>query len=175
MKLVWEDTAVHGSGTINITVTTSANEKRRFSVCLAAKADGPKSKPMILFKGGKQEVNSLNEEYKNCVILSLVSTWMNNPLKNVSVNEGFGSFSFCRGHLIRDLYDCHTETSVKASLNSQKNDTTIILGTCRKYPQAQDVCTSKSFKVFTTEVYDQWLSEEGINQETPIRNLESPP
>lgn len=176
---VWADmvseTTVDVTGTKTVTVKTSGHEKSRVSVCLTAKADGTKLKPMIVFKGAKREVDSLNKEFKNCIIASSANAWMNTELTNVWVNQVLGSFSFRRRHLIWDSYDCHTEGSVKASLHAKKIDTTIVPGGCTKYIQAPDVCWNKPFKAIATEMYDQWLAEEGINQETAAGNLKPPP
>ena len=50
-----------GAGTVGL--KTTGHEKVTVSVCLAAKADGSKMKPMIVFGGGKREVSKLNEEF----------------------------------------------------------------------------------------------------------------
>ena len=34
---------------------------------------------------------------------------------------------------------------------------------------------NKPFKALATEMYDKWLAQEGINQETPAGNLKPPP
>ena len=143
-------------------------------MCLAAKADGTKLKPMIVFKGAKRETDAMDKEYKNCVIASSANAWMDTNLINVWVDKVLGSFSFRRRHLILDSYECHTEGSVKAPLHYKKIDTTIVpVGT--KYIQAPDVCWNKPFKVLATEMYDQWLAGERINHETPAGNLKPPP
>ena len=50
----------------------------KVSVCLAAKADGTKLKPFIVFPGAKRETKQLNEEFKNkCFVASSVYRWMN--------------------------------------------------------------------------------------------------
>lgn len=53
---VWSDmvsqTTVDASGKKTITIKSTGHEKSRVSVCLAAKADGTKLKPMIVFKRG---------------------------------------------------------------------------------------------------------------------------
>ena len=163
------DTTIDATGTKSVTVKTTGHEKSRVSVCLAAKADSTKLKPMIVFKG------AMNKEFNNCVIASSANAWMDTNLTNVWVDKVLGAFSFRRRHLIWDSYECHTEGSVQASLHTKKIDTTIIPGGCTKYIQAPDVCWNKPFKANATEMYDQWLSEEGLNLETPAGNLKPPP
>ena len=94
------------------------------SVCLAAKADGTKLKPMIVFKGAKCEVAALHQEFKSqAYIASSTNAWMNTELTNQWVNYVLGSFSFNRRILIRDSYECHMEYNVMKSLNAKKVDT----------------------------------------------------
>lgn len=65
---VWCDmvseTTIDATGKKTITLKTTGHEKSRVSVCLAAKADGTKLKPMVVFKGAKKEVAALNQEFK---------------------------------------------------------------------------------------------------------------
>ena len=74
-----------------------------------------------MFKGGKQEADSLNKKHKSCVIASSVNTWVNTRLTEVLVNGILESFPFRRCYIIWDLYDCHTEGSVKAFSSFQKH------------------------------------------------------
>ena len=67
----------------------------RVSVSLAAKADGSKMKPMIVFEGGKREVNKLNETFRSkCIIASSSNASMNEDLTKISVEKIVGKFSF---------------------------------------------------------------------------------
>ena len=50
------ETTIDATGKKTITLKTTGHEKSRVSVCLAAKADGTKLKPMVVFKGAKREV-----------------------------------------------------------------------------------------------------------------------
>ena len=79
---VWADmtseATVESRGTRTVCLKTTGHEKAKVSVCLAAKADGSKMKPMIVFEGGKREVKKLNEEFRSkCVIASSGNAWMN--------------------------------------------------------------------------------------------------
>ena len=70
---VWADmvanTTVDDIGTRSVSLKTTGHEKVRVSVCLSAKADGTKLKPMIVFGGAKRESKALNEEFKSrCVV-----------------------------------------------------------------------------------------------------------
>ena len=58
------DTTVDKVGTKSVCLKTAGHEKVMVTVCLAAKADGTKLKPFIVFRGAKRETKSLDEEYK---------------------------------------------------------------------------------------------------------------
>ena len=57
---VWSDmvseTTVDTTGKKTVTLKSTGHEKSRVSVCLAAKADGTKLKPLVVFKQAKREV-----------------------------------------------------------------------------------------------------------------------
>lgn len=177
---VWSDmvsqTTVDGCGKKTITMKSTGHEKSRVSVCLAAKADGTKLKPMIVFKGAVRETKVLSEEFKSkAVIASSPNAWMNTELTHVWVDKVLGTFSFQRRLLAWDSYECHIEDTVKKSLTAKKIDVVIVPGGCTKYIQAPDVSWNKTFKAECTERYDDWLAEEGINNETVEGNLKAPP
>ena len=78
---VWCDmiseTTVDTTGKKTITLKSTGHEKARVSVCLAAKADGTKPKPMVVFKGGKREVAALKQEFQNrAVVATSANGWM---------------------------------------------------------------------------------------------------
>ena len=57
---VWSDmvgnTTVNATGSKDIPLKSTGNEKVRVTVCLTAKADGTRMKPFIIFQGAKREV-----------------------------------------------------------------------------------------------------------------------
>ena len=57
------ETTVDVTGKKSITLKSTGHEKARVSVCLAAKAEGTKLKPMVVFKGAKREVAALKQEF----------------------------------------------------------------------------------------------------------------
>ena len=155
---------------------TTGHEKSRVSVCLTAKADGTKLKPMIVFKGAVRECKVLCQEFRNqAVIASSPHGWMNAELTHQWVDNVIGAFSFKRKLLSWDSYECHIEDTVKKLLNANKVDTVIGPGGCTKYIQAPDVAWNKTFKANCTEKYDDWLATEGTNNETEAGNLKAPP
>lgn len=177
---VWCDmvaeTTIDAVGKKSITLKTTGHEKPRVSVCLAAKADGTKLKPMVVFKGAKRESAALNEEFKRrAVVATSVNGWMDTELTRTWINSVRGAFSFNRRLLAWDSNECHLEDSVTDSLKSNKIDRVIVPGGCTKYIQAPDVSWNKPFKASRTEKYDEWLATVGIHEETAAGNLKAPP
>ena len=177
---VWCDmiseTTVDTSGKKTITLKSTGHEKARVSVCLAAKADGTKLKPMVVFKGGKREVAKLKQEFQHrAIVATSANGWMDAELTKVWVDSVVGAFAFNRRLLAWDSYECHIGDSITESLKSKKIDPVIVPGGCTKYMQAPDVSWNKPFKASCTEKYDEWLGTIGIHEETAAGNLKSPP
>ena len=68
----WSDkvgnVTIDTTGTKDVPLKSSGNEKFKVSVCSTAKADGTKLKPFIVFQCAKREATTLNEEFINrCV------------------------------------------------------------------------------------------------------------
>ena len=58
------------------------------SVCLAAKADGTKLKPLVVFRAVKRESNSLYEESESrCVVKSSGNAWIKEELMTIWVKR----------------------------------------------------------------------------------------
>ena len=109
---VWSDmvstTTVDKSGTKDVPLKTTGHEKVRVSVCLAARGDGTKLKPFVVFAGAKREAKALHEEYKRqCSVASSTNGWMNEELALRWVNEVVGAFSFNKRLLAWDSYEAH--------------------------------------------------------------------
>ena len=138
------------------------------SVCLAAKADGTKLKPFVVFCAAKRESKPLDEEFKyRCVVKSSGNAWMNKKLTTIWVKRVLGVFSFNTQLLAWDSYECHITDSDRKDLKEINVDSVIIPGGCTKYIQASDVCWNKPFQARMTELYDQWFSE-GFHQFTNV-------
>ena len=122
---VWCDmiseTTVDTRGKKTITLKSTGHKKARVLVCLAAKADGTRLKPMVVFRG-KREVAKLKEEFQNrAIVATSANGWMNTELTKVWVDSVVGTFAFNRRLLAWDSYECHMEDSITESLKSQEN------------------------------------------------------
>ena len=118
------DTTVDIAGTNTVTLKLTGSEKSRVFVRLAAKADGTKLLPIIVFKNAKRDVNAIHKEFKNCIIIaSSTNAWMNTELTQVWVNKVLGSFSCRCRHLVWNSYEFHMEKSLlfpKGAQNKSK-------------------------------------------------------
>ena len=108
---IWLDmpssTTVNEAGASSVTIRSTGHEKDRVTVCLAAKANGQKLKPFIVFRGGKRDVKRMNEDRRlsgKCVIRSSANGWMNESLTVEWVQYVVDAY-----HLLRDfLSGTHT-------------------------------------------------------------------
>ena len=163
-------------GKKTVSMKTTGHEKCRVTVGLAAKDDGTKLKPFIVFTGGKRDVEKLKKEYGNkSVIASSTNGSMDTDLTLSWANTVLGQFSFRRRLFAWDTYECHLMPVVQKSLQSKKIDTVLVPSGCTNYIQAPDVNWNKPFKAYCTEKYDECLEAEGIHQETDGGNLKPPP
>ena len=75
------ETTVKATGAKDVLMKSTGHEKVRDSVCLAAKLDGTKLKPFIVFGAAKIESKSLPDEYKQqCAVASSSNAWKNEEL-----------------------------------------------------------------------------------------------
>ena len=75
------DTTVDVNGKKTVSMKTTGHKKCCVTAGLAAKSDGTKLKPIIVFKGAKREVEQLQKEYKNkCFIATSTNGWMDTDL-----------------------------------------------------------------------------------------------
>lgn len=175
---VWDDmvsdTTVDKVGKKSVNLKTTGHEKVMVTVCLAAKADGTKLKPFIVFRGAKRESKALDEEYKHkCVVNTSSNAWMNEELTLTWVQKVLGAFSFSRRMLAWDSFECHMTQSVKEELWKKGVDQVIVPGGCTKFVQAPDVCWNKPFKALVTEQYDEWMAS-GVQEYTESGNMRPP-
>ena len=176
---VWADmvssTTVNKTGQKDVMLKTTGHEKVRVTVCLAAKADGIKLKPYIVFSGAKRESAALNEEFKaKCIVASSGNGWMNEELTLQWCKQVVGSFSFGKRLLVWDTFEAHMTDEVKVSLKKMKVESALIPGGCTKYIQAPDVYWNKPFKGFISDMYDEWLAN-GVHQYTVGGNMKQAP
>ena len=154
---------------------TTGYEKLKVSVCLVARGDGTKLKPLIVFKGAVKESKLLDAEFKSCCrVTSSSNAWMNEELTELWVDNILGSFSFRRRLLSWDTFSCHFTDKIKAKLSKNKVDVALVPDGCTKYIQPPDISWNKPFKQIVTEQYDRWMAE-GVHALTAAGNMKAPP
>ena len=141
---IWNDmvssTTVDKTGSKDVPLKTTGHEKVRVSVCFAAKGDGTKLKPFVVFVGAKRESKALHEEYKRqCSVASSTNGWMNEELTLRWINEIVGTFEFNKRVLAWDSQEAHMTEDVKLRLKEINTKSVIVPGGCTKHIQAPDV------------------------------------
>ena len=172
---VWSDmvgnVTVDTTGTKDVPLKSTRNEKTKVSVRLTAKADGAKLKPLIVFQDAKREATALNIEFKNrCVAASSSNGWMNEELVFKFLRRVLGMFSSKKRLFAWDTFETHLTEDVRKFSKQMKTDDASIPRGCTKYVQAPDVVWKKRFKGHIMKSYDEWLSS-GVHQHTEVENM----
>ena len=152
--------APKGSKTVQLKST--GNEKAHATVVLAAKGDGTKLLPFVVFKKGIREVTK-SQETPGIVVRSSVNGWMSDDLTKEWLESVYKKFSFTPRMLVWDSYKCHTSESTKSVISAYNTTMAVIPGGRTKYIQAPDVSWNKPFKAHITQLYDDWLAGEKNN------------
>ena len=170
---IWLDMAADSTvdfvGNKSVPIKTTGHEKSRVTVVLAAKANGSKLPPFIIFKGKRVD--------KVIVVVRAYSGngWMNEDLTHTWLNKVWGTLAFSRRLLCWDAYRCHIQDSTKQILSKLKTDAAVIPGGCTGLLQAPDMSWNKPFKTYYREIYEDWLNDgekattKGGNMKPPTR------
>lgn len=167
------ETTLDIRGTRSVPIKTTGHEKSRFTVCLAACADGRKMWPFILFKG-KRPVKAL-AGVTGAYIAYSDNGWMNESTTISWIRSCCGGTFATRRLLCWDTFRAHATDRVRREAALKKMDMafvpggcTGILQVCARYCfgslltlflQAPDVCWNKPFKQKYQELYDTWQRE----------------
>ena len=124
---------------------------------MAAKANGDKLKPFIVFPGYKREVQNLKKDpaIKNrCYVESTINDWMNKSTTIDWVENVLKTFTFGKRRLFAwDSHRAHLVQSVKELLDKGKIDPVVIPGGATGHIQAADVSWNKLIKDQLREMY----------------------
>ena len=155
---------VDTTGTKNVPLKSTRNEKVKVSLCLTANGDRTKLKPLIVFQGAKSEATAMNEEFKNhCVVASSSNGWMDEEFVLRFLRQVLGTFSFKKRLFGWDTFEAHVTEDVRKLLKQMKIDDALIPRGCTTYVKASDVVWNKPFKGHLMESYDEWLAS-GVHQ-----------
>ena len=138
------DGTVDFVGNKSVLIKTTGYEKSRVTVALAAKANGSKLLPFIVFKG--KRVNKGLQKVICVVCAYSGNGWMNEDLPHTWLNKVWGTLAFSCCLLCWDAYQCHIQDSTKQLLSKLKTDAAVIPSGCTSLLQAPDVSWNKPFK-----------------------------
>ena len=165
------ETTVEHVGARSVPLRTTGNEKSRFTVVLAAMADGWKLKPLVVLKG----VRPIAElaRISGVVVAYSRNGWMNEQLTKDWVMRVSSSFSFGKRILVWDAYKCHIMDSVKSIIKHHTNSEVIIIpaGLTKQLPAA--ISWNKPFKEAYRKLYDEWMAT-GEKSFTLAGNMRAP-
>jgi len=151
------NTAATLKGSKSVQLICTGNEKTHATVVLAAKGDGTKFQPFVVFKKGIREVAKL-QNLEGVIVRSSINGWMNDGLTSDWLQTVPGRTTTPSRMLVWDSYKCHIRDSTKMELGNCYLLTAVIPGGCTKYIQAPDLSWNKPFKAQVTEFYDSWIS-----------------
>ena len=117
------ETTVEATGAKDVPMKSTGHEKVRVSVCLAAKLEGTRLKPFIVFGAAKRESKSLHDKHKRqCSVASSSNAWMNEKLTLRWCDEVLGQFTFQKRLLAWDSFEAHITNEVKRKLAKSKTE-----------------------------------------------------
>lgn len=158
-----QDFTIEKVGTKTVSLFSTGNQKAKFTVTLAAMADGNKLPPLIVLKGKIMPAELKN--FRGAIITMSKNGWMNEDTTLEWLTKVWGSFSFGRRLLAWDAYRCHKTPAVKAELKKMRTDAAVIPGGCTSLLQAPDVCWNKTFKAHYVQLYEEWVNSVGCTFE----------
>ena len=173
------DSTVEKTGAKDVQLKTTGHEKQRYTVILAARADGTKELPCVVFKGKGKRVEPELKNMTGIRIYFSDNGWMNSDLTERWLQETFAagalfaSQSGSRQLLVWDAYRCHVCPAVRKKLAHLNGDMAVIPAGCTGLIQAADVSWNAPFKSHMRELYDNWMSE-GAKTYTAAGNIRAP-
>ena len=139
------ETTVSRAGERTLSIRTTGHDKGRFTVVLAAMADGKKLKPYVVFKGVRPVAELAR--IPGVVVAYSRNGWMNEELTKDWVSRPWGLLAFNQRLLVWDAYKCHiTDAITSYAKRSTKTDVSIIPGGLTRHLQPADVSWNKPFK-----------------------------
>ncbi len=92
---------------------TRNHKESHLTVVLAAKADGTKLRPYIIFRGAVDEVRTMQQQITSAVITTSANGLMTDALTADWLQSVVGKFNPTPRLLVWDAYHCHTGDAFK--------------------------------------------------------------
>nr|XP_033471765.1 uncharacterized protein LOC117249958 [Epinephelus lanceolatus] len=176
--IVMDETAVCFGDMAPPTSDTQGAEGHKSSsltVVLAAKADGAKLKPFIVFRGADGDVGAAQQEISGAVIDMSVNWGMSDALAARWLQSVVGKSNGTPRLLVWDSYHCHMGPTTKAELECGYDITmAAIPGGCAKYVQPPDLTWKQPFRQNVYDAYKQWAAGDADKEYTPGGSLKPP-
>lgn len=159
-------------GTHTISIRTTGNEKKNFTVILACLADGTKLPPVCIFK--RKTLPQENFPH-NVIVRANEKGWVNENemlwwIENIWSKRAPNN---PRSLLILDSFRAHLVDPVKQRLLTHHTNMAVIPGGLTSKLQPLDVSINKSFKAKIRVFYNHWMSET-IHDLTPSGRIKRP-
>ncbi|XP_020555814.1 zinc finger protein 37 [Oryzias latipes] len=165
-------TTAEPAGSRSDVMNASGHEKSHFTVTLAAKANGAKLKPLIVFRDAKREVARL-QDVQEAAVATSINGWMNQELTEMWCQKVCSGFGLRKSLLVWDADHCHISKETKEELKKYNVSMTVIPNGCTKYVQPADIW-GKPFKDKLRELYAKWMVGDEDKEWTSGGNLKAP-
>lgn len=157
------------------------SENNQFTVVLAAKADGTKLEPCVVFKGGGVEEVREMQDVSGLVVASSKDGRMNDELTADWLRKVMGKLDDNSTVappprlLAWDSCRCYISTATIEELQRCYNVTTAIIPEeCAKYIPAPGVTWCKLLKHSLQESYEKWMAEDAVTEDTTRGSVRVP-
>ncbi|KAJ8397484.1 hypothetical protein AAFF_G00437600 [Aldrovandia affinis] len=175
---VWFDmvgsTKVDARSARSVPLKTTGHEKSYLTVVLAAKGDGTKLKPYVVFKRAARDVKAM-QDINGALVASSTNGCMNDRLTVDWLQRVVGKFSFTPRMLVWDSYRCHISSATKEELKHDYNIVTAVIPDgCTNHIQAPNLMWSQPFNANLHESYDNWMAGDADKEYTAGGNVRPP-
>uniref|UniRef100_A0A8C4SNJ3 HTH CENPB-type domain-containing protein n=1 Tax=Erpetoichthys calabaricus TaxID=27687 RepID=A0A8C4SNJ3_ERPCA len=141
------ENTVNIKGARTITMRSTGNEKKRFTVMLGCMADGAKLPPYVVFKRKTMP----KDKFPSGVIVRVQEQgWFNESIMDdwlkTECMKRDGCLGKQRSMLVLDAFRCHTTDNVKSRLKRHNTDLVIIPSGMTSILQPMDAVVNKPFK-----------------------------
>jgi len=125
------NTTIAQTGARSVPVFTTGHDKARFTVCLAAMANGSNLKPFVVFKGVRRDPQLVR--FPRVIVEYSKNGWMNEKLTEIWVDKVWGTLQFHRKMLVWDAYKCDLTESVEEKVRQTRSDMVVVPGGLTKH------------------------------------------
>ncbi|XP_033493159.2 uncharacterized protein LOC117263673 [Epinephelus lanceolatus] len=148
-------------------------ERSQLTIILAAKADGTKLKPFIVFRGADGDEEAMRQQISGAVINTSPNGWINDTLVSDWLETVVGKSNATPRLLVWDSQRSHV--SVTAKLKHDFNITPAVIPRgCTEYVQAHNVMWNQPLKQNLHDAYDRWMAGDYQKEYTAGGDLKPP-